>query len=248
MPVLSTLMSRRPSSPRSLAFFKSFKICSNSNRAPTPLISTTRPSASTVRLSKSLMARTSQGWPAKRRDRHKPVAAFDASRLPRVGTKSIGRFPDIGRSSRRQPRPAILRAAVVAGAEVRPIVLGRIMPAQDDDDEVVGPAADVGTERGLEAAPEVGLDRIEIGLVGGVALRLGAAEPDPPALARRVDALRAAPRQEGAREFRLLVARGKNRDDGAAAPERVFVDEPFVFGQPLRKRPLQSAARGRADH
>src|SRR5438132_14361616 len=105
----------------------------------------------------------------------------------------------------------------MAGAQLRQ----RLVPAL---------GAERGAQRGLEAAAEQDLVAVERRGAIRVALLLGAAETEPPALAAGVDRLGSGPLERVARGPRALAGLAERDDDGPAAPRRVLGAYPGFTG------------------
>ncbi len=134
------------------------------------------------------------------------------------------------------------------------------MPAPEQlDDLGIGTAAGPGEERRLEAGavdrllafpiPSVIIffldsSGLAIPLLIGrlVGQLLGAPEPDPPLIARRVDRLGTGLRHDPSRPFRLIIAFDEGDHDRAPLPQRILVDEPLIYRQPVIERVIEDIA------
>src|SRR2546429_291592 len=125
---------------------------------------------------------------------------------------------------------AVAASALIAFAEGGMRGADLVAPCEVAESLVVGLAARFRRLGGFETSAIDLLVGVEIAAIGGVALLLGAAESDPPVLARCVDRFGAGLIKTLAGRFGVEVVFGLGDEDGAALAQGVLVDVEFVVG------------------
>jgi len=120
-------------------------------------------------------------------------------------------------------------ATFVTALEWLALVGARIAVAEAGATLLVGPAAIGGVLSSFEATAKITFVLIEVSAVQLVGFFLGIAEAQPPHFPGAINAFGACVFQNTANGFDLLVIGREGDDRGMALPQRVFVDEQFIF-------------------
>src|SRR5438309_6079842 len=129
----------------------------------------------------------------------------------------------------------IFLASRVSGAECVALPQVRILALEVLGSLVVRLAPRRGPERRLESLAVDLVVLFEVVPQCPVVLGFGIADPDPPVVPRRIDALGAGLGQDLLRALGLRSAVRHNDNDAASLPQGVLIEEDLVGGQSLRR-------------